>query len=468
MPEDQEAKETVNEEEKTESPEKIHHELEETVTIPKSQIDLLYAQINSLAISVAEKDKQSRTAAAASATPNVPLKQSIGSSSSSLVKSSSTTSTTSERSTKPLIQLKSLDVERKQRPMDHGTGSTLMPEDLRALLDALPVYTGSVGECFKWWTQQVESFCKTFNIKINQIEYYMPHQLLKGKALERYREVQREYNNNKHTHPSSISSTSTSNASGNNRHRRPLPWKILNRELSKLDNPILRSIYIHEQVSLLRSGTNLGAGPNIDENSVMTLVTKFRKLEAQLDPAPLGDRLYLIFQVLPESRQMILDKIIRISNNNPNTNKPNNINKTNSDDNDDCIFNNVDELCDFILIHLDELMKSINKATTTNSSTLPYITTNAASTEHSNPSSATVLPLYSSSTSTSPTSGSPTSDMANNSLTILCNYCNKPGHLANKCFKRKKQRQKEKIKLYDSLQQQQAHNNSNTEETTTT
>lgn len=352
-----------------------NEETEETVTIPKSQITLLYAQINSLAKSVAEKEKQARTTTTETNATTEVVKPMASTPGPGLTRSLTGGSKGLQRS-QPIDQL--------------GGSSTLKSEDIRALLDALPVYSGTVGECFKWWTQQVESFCKTFNIKVNKIEYYIPQQLVKGKALERYRELQKEY--------ASTTAMSVIASPTNNRYKRFLPWKILTKELSKLDNPILRSIYIHEQLSALRSTTTT----SLDEHSVISLVTRFRKLEAQLDPAPLGDRISMFFQVLPEARPMILEKIT--SNNNR----------------DNSIFNNVDELCDCILIHLDELVKSIIAVPATSSSTA---------------------------------SPSPSPDLT--TLTTPCTFCNKTGHVANKCFKRKKERQKEKIKLYDSLQQQQ-------------
>ncbi|KAF5097535.1 hypothetical protein D0Z00_002367 [Geotrichum galactomycetum] len=388
---------------------------EETVTIPKSQIALLYSQINTLAKSVAEKEKLQNQPTqqlqnhqvnnARSFPPSAPL---------AAGNSNVKTDQSSPRSK-----------HSSRTPSGAVSAQTISPSDVKALLEALPVYSGSVGECFRWWTQQVESFCKTFNLKLHQIEYFIPQQLLKGRALECYRKVQKEFiasssSNSPSTTTSSsdpiststnASATTTSTSNTNTRYKRHLPWKVLKHELAKLDNKLLRSVYIHEQIANLRA-----PGSKADENTIATLVTKFRKLESQLDFGPLGDRLYLIFQILPESKDLILEKIDSRADSTA-TGKDDSINIKEGTHGD--VFNNVDEVCDFILIHLDELMKSINS---------------------------------------SPASDASTNNNANTSITgpgtTVCGYCNKAGHLPSKCFKRKKQRQKEKIKLFDSLQKQ--------------
>lgn len=452
---------------------------EEVVTIPKSQIQLLYAQINDLAKSVAEKEKQ----AARSSSGRAP------------------TASTSNQAPPPQRQTPSTPTKsytprtpRKQASSQHASqfgagvisvaGSTLTPDDIKSLLDSLPVYTGALGECFKWWAQQLESFCKTFNLKMNQIEHYIPQLLIRGRALERYREVQREVNstsssmgNNGKTEKTAEGSTNTPSTTTGTWYRRSLPWHVLSKELSKLDNPVLRSIYIHEQIQSLRkttlnpssssilpssSSTSFSTGPNlIDEQAVTALVTKFRKLESQLDPAPLGDRLYLIVDcVLPEARHMILGKI-SVDTLSVNTPKPQHgghaaISKLAKQH---LIFHNVDEVCDFILIHLDELIKSIHASSTSSSTNATAaaaastgftisIPTATASTANANTTSSA-----SSSGSASPPLDSQGQGQANANAP-LCNYCNKSGHLANKCFKRKKNRQREKVKLYDSMQLQ--------------
>lgn len=429
---------------------------EEVVTIPKSQIQLLYAQINDLAKSVAEKEKQAQSSSASSA-------------------STGSTTSISNQVPRPApgspTKHHTPRTSRKTGPLSSHVGavsvsvagSTLTPDDIKSLLDSLPVYTGSLGECFKWWAQQLESFCKTFNLKMNQIEHHIPQQLIRGRALERYREVQREVNSNNSSSSSSTGKTeptaegsTTAPSSMGTWHRRALPWYVLTKELSKLDNPVLRSIYIHEQIQGLRKATlhpsitsTSSTNPNasmIDEQAVTALVTKFRKLESQLDPAPLGDRLFLIVDcVLPEARDMILDKISVDTS--FNTLKPGHghasISKPGSMIKQHLIFNNVDEICDFILIHLGELIKSIHSSAT--SVATATVNANAAMSSASSSGSASPSPDVH---SLSDTSGQ------GHANAPLCNYCNKPGHLANKCFKRKKNRQREKVKLYDSMQLQ--------------
>lgn len=399
---------------------------EETVTIPKSQIALLYSQINSLAKSVAEKEKlQNRHS------------QQHGQISTH--SSSSPGPSVSSNSNVKHDQISPRSKHLNRSASSPASGQTISPSDIKALLEALPVYSGSVGECFKWWTQQVESFCKTFNLKIHQIEYFIPQQLLKGRALECYRKVQKDFitsSTSNCSSPSNVTSlssdlTSSSNStnalptntpattsSSNSRYKRHLPWKVLKQELAKLDNKLIRSVYIHEQIASLRA-----PGSKADENTIVALVTKFRKLESQLDAGPLGDRLYLIFQIIPESKDMILEKIG--SRNDAATMGKDEKISINDESHSD-VFNNVDEVCDFILIHLDELMKSINALQTGDSSS----------------------------------SNATTGVIANNGATV-CGYCNKVGHLPSKCFKRKKQRQKEKIKLFDSLQKQKSSTSTN-------
>lgn len=388
---------------------------EETVTIPKSQIALLYAQINTLAKSVADKEKLQNQ-------PTKPVQNHQDNNASPY--SPPAPSTAGNFSAKV-----DQSPSRSKHSSRTGSAQTISPSDVKALLEALPVYSGSVGECFKWWTQQVESFCKTFNLKFHQIEYFIPQQLLKGRALEYYRKVQKEFiasslpnssspstttsfPSDPTSTPTNASATSTTTSNTNTRYKRHLPWKVLKHELAKLDNKLLRSVYIHEQIANLRA-----PGSKADENTIATLVTKFRKLESQLDVGPLGDRLYLIFQILPECKELILEKIDTRADGTA-TGKDDSISIKEGTRND--VFNNVDEVCDFILIHLDELMKSINSSHTNDTST----------NENANNTSTT------------------------GSGTTVCGYCNKVGHLPSKCFKRKKQRQKEKIKLFDSLQKQ--------------
>jgi hypothetical protein len=391
---------------------------EETVTIPKSQIALLYSQINTLAKSVAEKEKLQ----------NQPTQQLQNQQVNNARSFSPSAPSTAGNSSAKTDQSPSRSKHSSRAANGTASAQTISPSDVKALLEALPVYSGSVGECFKWWTQQVESFCKTFNLKLHQIEYFIPQQLLKGRALECYRKVQKEFiassSSNSSSSPSNTSSfsdptstptnasaTITNTSNTNTRYKRHLPWRVLKHELAKLDNKLLRSVYIHEQIANLRA-----PGSKADENTIATLVTKFRKLESQLDVGPLGDRLFLIFQILPESKDLILEKIDSRADNTA-TGKDDNISIMEGTRSD--AFNNVDEVCDFILIHLDELMKSINSSQVTDAST---------------------------------------NNNANNSMTgpgtTVCGYCNKVGHLPSKCFKRKKQRQKEKIKLFDSLQKQ--------------
>lgn len=364
---------------------------EEVISIPKSQIDLLYAQINDLAKSVAEKDRAARQLTASNGSSS-PSSANSNNSSSNVYKPPTMRRTNERNSTafqNPAKQLQRGSNPHQPHHPAPSAASTLSHTDIRALLDALPVYTGAVDQSFKWWKEQVESFCRTFNVRMSKVEWMIAGVLVKGRALEVYKQVQRDLyggraGNNTSSNQSGgggVSASENSSSSNNNATtstgtgsswRRALPWNVVTRELSKLDNPILRSLHLHTQIFNLRHGQGQFQGQTtLDAAGVTALVTQFRKLETQLDAAPLGDRLWLLLRVLPEARSMILDKVKKTAaytSHGADEVRQQGCGEEQHQQHTQLAFNNMDEVCDFVLIHLAELLKSRNNSNSNNSS----------------------------------------------------------------------------------------------------
>lgn len=439
----------------SQQPQRQDGQEDEVVTVPKSQMSLLYKQINDLAKSVAEKERAARDPGRGQ---QGPYNNRYGNNNNSYQRNASNGS-----------RYPSSSSSRYQQPQPE---STMSQTDIRALMDGLPIYNGALGESFNWWKEQVESFCRTFNVRMNKVEWMLAGVLIKGKALEVYRNMQKELFGN------DDNNSATKNEKPTPYWRRPLSWAVVTRELAKLDNPLLRSDHIHTQINNLRYRT-LGREGRLDNAAVMDLIGKFRKLETQLDPAPLGDRLWLLLRVIPEARRMVFEKIESEDKREEET-EEGTAPQRDQDADSRVVFNNIDEICDFILIHLAELFSSVNSRPTSNfgsgnprykttapSNPAPQVQQPAQvtaeqetkeSVEISEPEETAdeatpIVPVINLPPSSSPAPSSAGDQSPSDpSLTnVVCSYCSKQGHLSNKCFKRKKQRQKEKVKMYDLI-----------------
>lgn len=159
------------------------------------------------------------------------------------------------------------------------------------LIDCIPKYTGSKAQSLELWKTQVDDFLNTFNLSVKAIEPYL-YKLFQGKALAEYKNLQIELKRKKGLrYPS---------------------WNeiITNFESKELDNNIDRSLTIHHKIQqqLVKKRRNC---PHLGD--LKYYIDQFKKLERELDPAPLGDRLFLLFQVIPFSRQLILLHINQIN-----------------------------------------------------------------------------------------------------------------------------------------------------------
>jgi hypothetical protein len=145
------------------------------------------------------------------------------------------------------------------------------------LLKSLPKYSGRTDKSYSLWKSRIEGFVNTFNLDYAALE---PHvsRLLQGRALQEYLQLQKKTRDQK---------------SG----RYPA-WVVVDKLLSAMDDPVQRSLAVHGQIM------DLCNRPMNKDN-----IEYFRALEYQLDPAPLGDRLFLLFTVFPESRDPIMAAI---------------------------------------------------------------------------------------------------------------------------------------------------------------
>jgi hypothetical protein len=144
------------------------------------------------------------------------------------------------------------------------------------LLKCVPKYSASVDQSFACWVDKVEGFLNTFNLSPTAIESHLCR-LLYGRARQEYFKLQTQLKDSK-----GIKFPS---------------WKEVQGCLAPLDDPIRRSVYIHDKIQQL---SQLKLKLN-DSN-----ISRFAKLEYQLDPAPLGDRLCLLFTVFPQIKDQVL------------------------------------------------------------------------------------------------------------------------------------------------------------------
>ncbi|CAN6597603.1 hypothetical protein TRVA0_001S04522 [Trichomonascus vanleenenianus] len=217
-------------------------EAEDTVTIPKSQLDLLTAQLETLALQMAlnsrkyEKDQEESDSA------------------------------------KPYRSLKETPLSRTSQ--EH-------PANIVKLLDSVAKYSGKRDQSYPLWKEKVQGFLTTFNLAPSAIEPHF-HKLLSGNALYSYRVLQSDLKSTKNVkYPS---------------------WDEIHACLSQLDDPVKRSIHIHKQIERLMPHRR----PK--EMAVAEVVDRFRELEYELDPAPLGDRIYLFFKVLPAAEYIVMSE----------------------------------------------------------------------------------------------------------------------------------------------------------------
>lgn len=447
-----------------------HIPTEPAILVPKSSLTHLMNQINSLATSVAKSQSQNSISK-----PRNTCSTSLGKESSVPASKSSALSGAPHNKSHHSTSLNS------------HSNSQIQKKDIEDLVKSLPKYSGSVSESFNWWCCQVESFVKTFNLKFYDIEYYIPKLLLSGKALELYKSVQRENESSKSKDSDqSQSSASYSNSQSKSSRFKPLHWYVIKKELRKLDNPVTRTLKIHQKIDSLRATLypkvdSSIRGNIIDAQAIYILIQKFRSLESQLDmPAPLPDRLLLLFKVLPECKRIVLDKI-------------------NSIYEDSCTipFSNIDEVCDFILIYKDEIVEEIKKLYSISESNSKGKKNNyngvTSSTHTPKKSNDPTKPrVHHQNTGNSKNHGeiketkeeqvlasraqniivsSSSEDdededdhsqslesqsapnSADSAATTTCHYCGRPGHKSNKCFKKKKDRQRDQLKIFHSLQE---------------
>lgn len=397
---------------------------EPSILVPKAQLDLLVNQLSCLATSVVKKQKlnaddiKKALSAPLSSNSNQADTNDVASYRSTASNSSSLSrSATKARAMKLSEDWRAAAVpENNKRSKFPPSPSSLThryppgfndfpKQDIEDLMKTLPKYTGHVSESFSWWTTQIDSFLKTFNLRNYDIEYFIP-KLLSGRAMDLYKSVQKNiYNENlKNAKPvsnetaahsdtnESATDTDTQSFSVRNQPRfpkvrmRPLHWNVVKQELAKLDNPVARTAYLYSKIRNLRheilsqltaSQTEtkrtcsipnqpssmfqqqqqqpLQQAAQVDVSSFVmngptidSLITKFKALETQLEyPAPLPDRMVLLFDVLPECKNLVLDKINHVY-----------------EENLSVPFQNIDEVCDFILIYKDDILKRANSGTT--------------------------------------------------------------------------------------------------------
>lgn len=208
-------------------------------------------------------------------------------------------------------------VQSKKSPSSSMTTSHLL-----SLLASLPIYAGSPTQNFAWWCNQVESFCTMFRISLTALEPHLPGRLIQGRALKEYRAIQgrldatsrdeKLIDKDVSKESETIESSNEANKTKSKKKRRKaLSWEIVKKELVVLDNPIIRSAHIHEAIIALRNPPNTTNSLNTSqslfkrEDQIDGLISKFRSLEAQLDPGCVGDRAWLLTQVVPEAREIL-------------------------------------------------------------------------------------------------------------------------------------------------------------------
>lgn len=388
---------------------------EPTVQVSKAQLDLLANQLAVLATSVVEKQRFSLDDVKETFSSSSSLKHSAQSDTSrSSTSFNSLQNQDSQKLSGNLSRQKSLlrnsNVSRSAASPSSSSHcfqsfNDFPKQDIEDLMKTLPKYTGHVSESFTWWTTQIDSFLKTFNLRNNDIEYFIP-KLLSGRAIDLYKSTQKTIyneslkqaqltsndNNYNHVHHHTNSDTNESATDTDNqstrysRNRqsrfpkvrmRPLHWKVVKNELAKLDNPVARTTYLYSKIRNLRydilsklansqngssytntvsnpfnSNTSSSSAPVqnqqtdvslfvMDGPTIDSLIKKFRGLEAQLEyPAPLPDRLVLLFDVLPECKNLVVGKINQIY-----------------EETLSMPFQNIDEVCDFVLIYKDDILK---------------------------------------------------------------------------------------------------------------
>lgn len=149
------------------------------------------------------------------------------------------------------------------------------------LFKAIPAYSGRTDKSYELWRERVEGFAKTFNVDYGALEPHMSR-ILQGQALREYLALQKTKRNGKTgKYPT---------------------WEEVDILLRKMDDPVRRSLEVHQQIAEMRGR------PMTTEN-----VEYFRKLECQLDHAPLGDRVFLLFEVFPSAKEHIMPKLGEIS-----------------------------------------------------------------------------------------------------------------------------------------------------------
>lgn len=150
------------------------------------------------------------------------------------------------------------------------------------LLNQIPKYNGHAGESISLWKSHVEGFLQTFNVSIKAIEPYL-YKLFQGKALAGYNQLRNDLKKSKGLrYPS---------------------WKETIQHLEKFDDSVTRSLKIHQQIQQLKH----------QSLTLNDTIEQFRKLERNLDAGPFGDRLFLLFQTIPFSRDVVLKHLDRVA-----------------------------------------------------------------------------------------------------------------------------------------------------------
>ncbi|KAA8897048.1 hypothetical protein TRICI_006810 [Trichomonascus ciferrii] len=163
---------------------------------------------------------------------------------------------------------------------DEGPPATKLSDP--TLLNQIPKYNGLPDQSIALWESHVESFVQTFNVSIKAIEPHLS-KLLQGKALAGYNQLRNDLKKSKGLrYPS---------------------WKETIQHLEKFDDSITRSLKIHQQILQLKH----------QSLTLNDTVEQFRKLERNLDSGPFGDRLFLLFQTIPFSRDIVLKHMDRVA-----------------------------------------------------------------------------------------------------------------------------------------------------------
>lgn len=172
-------------------------------------------------------------------------------------------------------------------------GSTKrLDQNMVRLLGQIAPFRGQGDQSPTAWIARVENFLKVFHLTPESIEPYIALYLLDNDARKAYYSRVCELN--------SLNEGDV-NKDGADAKTLQLTWSETCSLVRPLDNPIRRSLLLHTKLEQLAN--------NHDLTDHLEQIVAFSIIERDLDPAPLGDRLYWLLKVCPWSKDDVLQFI---------------------------------------------------------------------------------------------------------------------------------------------------------------